>query len=217
MCVAPRASSVIASAVEDVRLVEREVRVLGERRAAERVAVQVVGRDHLVRVDEPSGERRADEAGAARDEDSLALESHAASLASRYRFLRWRDRAHRRRARARRAGRRRRRRAARDLLGARARERGTPHPLDAPLRSGRRHAASRGRRLREARRMRSPSRRSRGPGLHRDLRRPAGGDRGGHATRAGGSGSGSAAPTAARSRASTGFASSSPPSPQGGP
>ena len=59
--------------VEHVRLVEREVRVLGERRAGERVAVQVVDGDDLVLVDEPAGERRADEAGAAGDEDPLAL------------------------------------------------------------------------------------------------------------------------------------------------
>jgi hypothetical protein len=36
--------------------VELEVRVLGERRAAERVAVQVVERDDLVAVDEPASE-----------------------------------------------------------------------------------------------------------------------------------------------------------------
>ena len=40
--------------VEHVGLVEGEVRVLGERRAGERVAVEVVGRDDLVRVDEPA-------------------------------------------------------------------------------------------------------------------------------------------------------------------
>ena len=48
-----------ARAVEDVDLVEREVRVAGERRAGERVAVEVVGGDDLVRVDELAGERRA--------------------------------------------------------------------------------------------------------------------------------------------------------------
>ena len=41
-------------------------------------AVTEVARRHGV--DEPSRERRADEAGAARDQDPLALESHAASL-----------------------------------------------------------------------------------------------------------------------------------------
>ena len=65
--------------VEDVGLVEREVRVLGERRARERVAVEVVRRDDLVLVDEPLRERRSDEPGAAGDEDALALE-HGASL-----------------------------------------------------------------------------------------------------------------------------------------
>ena len=53
MCVAPRASSLHRVGVEDVGLVEPEVRMLGERRAGERVAVQVVERDDLVRVDEP--------------------------------------------------------------------------------------------------------------------------------------------------------------------
>ena len=69
--------------VEHVRLVEGEVRMLGERRARERVAMEVVGRDDLVLVDEAARERRADEAGAAGDEDSLALE-HAASVSGRY-------------------------------------------------------------------------------------------------------------------------------------
>ena len=53
MCVAPRASSREPLGVEDVALAKREVRVLGERRAGERVAVEVVERDDLVRVDEP--------------------------------------------------------------------------------------------------------------------------------------------------------------------
>jgi hypothetical protein len=69
--------------VEHVSLLEAEVRVLGERRAGERVAMQVVHRDDLVRVHEPARERRADEAGAARDEDPLAAQSHAASLDER--------------------------------------------------------------------------------------------------------------------------------------
>ena len=49
-------------------------------RAAERVAVQVVHCDDLVLVDEPTRERRADEARAARDDDALPGQSHAASL-----------------------------------------------------------------------------------------------------------------------------------------
>ena len=77
MCVAPLRELGDARAVEHVDLVELEVRMVGERRAAERVAVQVVGRDHVVRVDELAGERRRDEAGAAGDEDALALERHA--------------------------------------------------------------------------------------------------------------------------------------------
>ena len=44
--------------------------------------MEVVERDHLVGVDEPTRERRADEAGAARDQDPLAAQSHAASLAT---------------------------------------------------------------------------------------------------------------------------------------
>jgi hypothetical protein len=68
--------------VEDVRLMEVEVRMLRERRPAERVAVQVVQRDDLVRVDEPARKRRADEAGTAGDEDALPLQRHGASLAT---------------------------------------------------------------------------------------------------------------------------------------
>ena len=58
MCVAPRASSCDRVGVEDVGLVEREVRVVGELRAGERVAVEVVERDDLVVVDEAARERR---------------------------------------------------------------------------------------------------------------------------------------------------------------
>ena len=83
MCVEPRAQLVHRVRVEHVRLVEREVRVIGERRARKRVAMQVVGRDDLVLVDEAAGKRRADEAGAAGDEDPLALK-HAASVSARY-------------------------------------------------------------------------------------------------------------------------------------
>ena len=65
--------------------------------ARERVAVEVVEGDDLVVVDEPPRERRADEAGAAGDQDPLAAQRHAASLAARYASTR--D-AHRRRRRA---------------------------------------------------------------------------------------------------------------------
>ena len=57
-----------------------EVRMVCERRAAERVAVEVVDGDDLVLVDEPARERRPDESGAARDDDALSRQSHAASL-----------------------------------------------------------------------------------------------------------------------------------------
>ena len=73
----PRVSGV---GVEDVALVEREVRVVGEVGARERVAVEVVERDDLVPVDELARERRADEAGAAGDEDPLALEPSRRSV-----------------------------------------------------------------------------------------------------------------------------------------
>jgi hypothetical protein len=63
--------------VEDVAFLEVEARVSLELRAGERVAVQVVDGDHLVRVDEPSREGGPDEAGAARNHDALALERHA--------------------------------------------------------------------------------------------------------------------------------------------
>jgi len=43
--------------------------MIGERRARKRVSVEVVGRDDLVLVDEAARERRADEPGAAGDED----------------------------------------------------------------------------------------------------------------------------------------------------
>ena len=71
-----------ARQVEHVALHEVEVRVVAEVGARERVAVEVVERDHLVRVDEPARERRPDEAGAAGDQDPLAAQSHAASLAA---------------------------------------------------------------------------------------------------------------------------------------
>ena len=65
------------SGVEHVAFDEREVRVLDERGAAERVAVEVVHRDDLVVVDEPARQRRADESRAARDDDTLSAQSHA--------------------------------------------------------------------------------------------------------------------------------------------
>ena len=68
--------------VEHVALDEVEVRVVAEVGAREGVAMEVVERDHLVVVDEPPRERRADEAGSARDQDPLAAQSHAASLAA---------------------------------------------------------------------------------------------------------------------------------------
>ena len=71
-----------ARQVEHVALHEVEVRVVAEVGARERVAMEVVERDHLVLVDEPARERRPDEAGAAGDQDPLAAQSHAASLAA---------------------------------------------------------------------------------------------------------------------------------------
>ena len=60
--------------IEDVALHEREVRMVAEVCARERVAVEAVVCDDLVPVDELARERRADEAGAAADEDPLALQ-----------------------------------------------------------------------------------------------------------------------------------------------
>ena len=51
----------------------------------ERVAVEVVERDDVVVVDEPAGERRPDEAGAAGDEDALAAQRHAGESSARVR------------------------------------------------------------------------------------------------------------------------------------
>ena len=68
--------------VEDVALMEAQVRVLGEVGSGEGVAVQVVDRDDLVRVDEPARKRRADEPRAAGDQDPLARKSHAPSLSA---------------------------------------------------------------------------------------------------------------------------------------
>ena len=81
--VAPRAALVQRLRVEDVALDQLEVRMVGELGPDERVAVEVVERDHGVRVDELARQRRADEAGAAGDEDPLALERHAATVTTR--------------------------------------------------------------------------------------------------------------------------------------
>ena len=69
--------------VEEVGRVELEVGVLGEIGARERVAVQVVERDDVVRVDEAAREGRADEPGAAGDQDPLAAQCHAAKPSGR--------------------------------------------------------------------------------------------------------------------------------------
>ena len=66
-CVAPRTTSARNSRVEHVSLHEREIRMVRERRAAERVAMEVVDGDDLVVVDEAPRERRPDESRAARD------------------------------------------------------------------------------------------------------------------------------------------------------
>ena len=73
-CVAPCAASLQRVGVEDVALDQLEVRVVGEVEPAQRVAVEVVERDDRVAIDELARERRADEAGAAGDEDPLSLE-----------------------------------------------------------------------------------------------------------------------------------------------
>ena len=65
-------SSVSRVEVEHVPLDELEVRVRSEVRPREGVAMEIVDGDHVVPVDEPSRERRADESGAARDENALA-------------------------------------------------------------------------------------------------------------------------------------------------
>jgi hypothetical protein len=67
-------------AVEHVPLDEREVGVPREVGALERVPMQVVERDDRVRVDESPAQRRADEAGAAGDQDPLALEHAGESI-----------------------------------------------------------------------------------------------------------------------------------------
>jgi hypothetical protein len=59
-------------AVEDVAVDEREVRMVTELRARERVPMQVVDRDELVLVHESPGEGRRDEPGSAGDDDALS-------------------------------------------------------------------------------------------------------------------------------------------------
>jgi hypothetical protein len=63
--------------------VELEVLVVGKVGAAERVAVEVVDRDDLVRVDQPARQRRADETGAAGHQHAFPGERHAADLSVR--------------------------------------------------------------------------------------------------------------------------------------
>ena len=82
MCVTPFVASVRPGRSSTSPCTKLEVRVVAEVGARERVAVEVVERDDLVVVDEPARERRADEAGAAGDQDLLAAQSHAASLAA---------------------------------------------------------------------------------------------------------------------------------------
>ena len=60
--------------VEDVALDQLEVRMVGEIEPAQRVSMQVVVRDDRVAIDQLARQRRADEAGAAGDEDPLSLE-----------------------------------------------------------------------------------------------------------------------------------------------
>jgi hypothetical protein len=63
-------------AVEHVSLVQLEVRMLGQLGPRQRFAVEVVHRRHVVPVDEPPGQRGADEAGAAGDQDAFAADRH---------------------------------------------------------------------------------------------------------------------------------------------
>jgi hypothetical protein len=62
--------------VEHVSLVQLEVRMLAQVGAREGVAVQVVHRRHVVPIDEPPGQRGADEAGAAGDQDAFTADRH---------------------------------------------------------------------------------------------------------------------------------------------
>ena len=73
MWVEPRASSCIASRSSTSACWNVKFGWSASVRARERVAMEVVGGDDLVLVDEAARERRADESGAAGDEDSLAL------------------------------------------------------------------------------------------------------------------------------------------------
>jgi hypothetical protein len=67
--------------IEHVSLYEAKAGMVGQVGRGERIPVQVVDRDDVVRADEAARESRADEAGPARDHDPLALQRHAASLA----------------------------------------------------------------------------------------------------------------------------------------
>jgi hypothetical protein len=62
--------------VEDVAVHRLDVGVRREVGVAQRVARQVVVEDDAVVVDQPAGERAADEAGAARDQHAFAVERH---------------------------------------------------------------------------------------------------------------------------------------------
>jgi hypothetical protein len=67
--------------VEDVALDEGQVRMVGQHRARQRVPVEVVEDDQLVLLDKPPRERRADESGAARDEDAPSAQRHGTTIA----------------------------------------------------------------------------------------------------------------------------------------
>ena len=76
-CVAPRASSFSRSPSRTSPWWSVKFGWSASVGARERVTVEVVDGDDLVVVDELARERRRDEAGAAGDEDPLALERHA--------------------------------------------------------------------------------------------------------------------------------------------
>ncbi len=76
MCVAPSAAAASAAASRMSPLQGLDVGVRREVGVAQRVAREVVVEDDVVVVDQPAGERAADEAGAARDQHAFALERH---------------------------------------------------------------------------------------------------------------------------------------------
>ena len=77
MCVQPATSSVEPLGVEDVALDEPEVRVVPSSVPGEASRWRLSTASTSFVVDEPSRKRRADEAGAAGDEDALARQWHA--------------------------------------------------------------------------------------------------------------------------------------------